>query len=159
MECRKGYTFSVNAFARSVDCMECRKGLYEKILDRGMEKIPRNITEKTRFEMPTAQVFKTGVRTIINNFYEIANSLRRDPDHFLKFLLKELATKCEIKNQQVIFQGVFPKDIVNKKIEIYVKNYVICPECKKPDTKIIKEARFYFLRCEACGARHHIEKV
>jgi translation initiation factor 2 subunit 2 len=36
---------------------------------------------------------------------------------------------------------------------------VICPICKRPDTKIVKERRFHFLICEACGAKSSIRPV
>jgi translation initiation factor 2 subunit 2 len=48
---------------------------------------------------------------------------------------------------------------VDKKIELYAKEYVLCPECGKPDTKFLREDRFLFLRCEACGWKHPIKKV
>ncbi|MCD6263176.1 translation initiation factor IF-2, partial [Candidatus Bathyarchaeota archaeon] len=38
----------------------------------------------------------------------------------------------------------------------YTKRYVICPVCKRPDTRIVKEKRLAFLVCEACGARSSI---
>ena len=77
----------------------------------------------------------------------------------MKFLLKELATKGEIEGQKANFQGVFSNHVINSKIETYVKIYVLCPECGKPDTKTIKEDRQNFVKCEACGARHPVSKV
>ena len=43
--------------------------------------------------------------------------------------------------------------LISKGIKIYVKDYVECPTCKSPDTKILKENRISFLICEACGAK------
>ncbi|MHA1707795.1 MAG: translation initiation factor IF-2 subunit beta, partial [Candidatus Heimdallarchaeaceae archaeon] len=37
-------------------------------------------------------------------------------------------------------------------LERYVKEYVICNECGKPDTQLITEARILRKRCDACGA-------
>ena len=34
--------------------------------------------------------------------------------------------------------------------------YVVCTECGRPDTKIVKEDRVMVLECEACGARRPI---
>ena len=33
----------------------------------------------------------------------------------------------------------------------------LCPECKKPDTKLEKEGRVIFIRCMACGAKHPVK--
>ncbi|MEM2273205.1 MAG: hypothetical protein QXX56_03185, partial [Candidatus Bathyarchaeia archaeon] len=37
--------------------------------------------------------------------------------------------------------------------------FVNCPICKRPDTKIIKEKRFNFLVCEACGAKSPVRRI
>ena len=132
---------------------------YKELLKRGMLKIPKKTESRTRFEIPKAQVLRQGSKTIINNFYALANALRRDPQHLLKFLLKELATSYETGNQRITFIGNFSTELINKKIEIYVKNYVLCPECEKPDTKIVKQRMVAFLICEACGAKHPIGKI
>nr|1K81_A Chain A, PROBABLE TRANSLATION INITIATION FACTOR 2 BETA SUBUNIT [Methanocaldococcus jannaschii] len=36
---------------------------------------------------------------------------------------------------------------------------VICRECGKPDTKIIKEGRVHLLKCMACGAIRPIRMI
>ncbi len=132
---------------------------YEQLLERGMEKVPKDVRSGERFEIPKAKVMRAGARTIIMNFADIASVFRRDQSHFLKFLLKELATKGEVDGKRLIVLGNFSEDVVNKKIELYAKNYVLCPECKKPDTKLIKEGNYIFLKCEACGARHSVQKI
>ena len=58
-----------------------------------------------------------------------------------------------------MFQGKFPPELITKKIDLYIKTYVLCPECKKPDSKIIREGVHSFLKCEACGAKHIVGKV
>jgi translation initiation factor 2 subunit 2 len=131
---------------------------YRKLLEAGMKKISK-IESKRRFEVPKSKVMISGNKTIFNNFYELADALRRDPQHLLKFLLKELATSVDMREKKIIFIGNFTHELVDKKIDIYVKSYVICPECGKPDTKLLKEERNSFLVCEACGARQIVARV
>ena len=132
---------------------------YEKLLARGLKKVPQKKGSGERFEMPKAKLLKHGLKTIFINFNDVVSKLRRDKKHFLKFLLKELATSFEEKDGKMIFQGNFPEDQVNRKIESYVKQYVICEKCGRPDTKIAQEGDMVFLVCEACGAKQHIKKV
>ncbi len=132
---------------------------YEKLLDRAIEKIPKVSDASDRFKVPEVSAFLMGAKTLINNFTEIANAVRRDPEHLQKFLLKELATKGEISGQKLIVQGKFTKTVIEKKLDLYLKEYVYCPDCNKPDTKIVKEDRFLFLKCEACGSRHVVKKI
>ncbi len=133
---------------------------YETLLGRAIEKSPKAAARSGRWEVPKPVTMKDGLKTIIGNFYEIAAYMRRDPEHLLKFLLKELATSCNSKDgKRVAVLGNFSPEAVGKKIDLYVKEFVLCRECGKPDTKLVKEERLSFIVCEACGARHSVRKV
>ncbi len=132
---------------------------YEKLLERGMKKVPKASESGGRFQIPKARVLNQGMKTFIANFLEISGALRREPSHLMKFLLKELATSGEVKGKSAEFTGRFPQPLIEKKIEIYVKNHVLCQECGKPDTKLIRKDRLVFLKCEACGAKHPAKKI
>jgi|YelNatPaOPRAMG01_1025707.scaffolds.fasta_scaffold130893_2 translation initiation factor 2 subunit 2 len=132
---------------------------YEDLLERALKKLPERSESTERLKIPQPQVFISGQRTIIVNFLDICNALRRECNHVQKFLLKELATSGEMQEKRLIVQGRFKQEIVEKKLDLYLKDYVICPECGKPDTKLIKEERFIFMKCEACGARHVVKKI
>ena len=132
---------------------------YEKLLGIAMEKTPKVSDSSERFKIPEISAFLMGSRTVINNFTEIANTIRREPDHMQKFLLKELATKGGIEGSKLFLQGKFTREMINKKLELYYKEYLYCADCKKPDTKLAKEDRFLFLKCEACGAKRVVKKI
>lgn len=132
---------------------------YEDLLKKGMKKVPKKVVETGRFEVPKAQAMKEGNKTVITNLFEVANALRRDTKHLVKFLSLELGTSYDIKNNRVYFIGNFSSEQVNKKIEIYIKNYVTCSDCYKPDTKLIEESGVFYIRCEACGAKHQVKKI
>lgn len=132
---------------------------YEKLLERGMKKIPKPSGPGGRFQIPGARVLNQGMKTIIANFLDISQGLRREPNHLMKFLLKELATSGEIRGKSAEFTGRFASSLIDKKIEIYVKNHVLCQECGKPDTKLIRKDRLEFMKCEACGAKHPVKKA
>lgn len=126
---------------------------FEKLLDKAYEELPENVKHhRSRFEVPAALVTIAGNRTIIENFVDIAEAMNRDPNHLLKFILREVATAGTLEGRRVILQGRFTPYLIGNKIKKYLKEYVICPVCGSPDTKIIKRDRFYFLKCEACGA-------
>ncbi|HNU62742.1 MAG TPA: translation initiation factor IF-2 subunit beta, partial [Methanofastidiosum sp.] len=86
-----------------------------------------------------------------------AQVLNRDVEPFLKYILRELATAGNMSGQEAIFQGKFSSSVISDKIEKYAKESVICTECNRPDTRIIREDRITFLQCEACGARYPIK--
>ena len=43
-------------------------------------------------------------------------------------------------------------------IKSYVEDYVICSECGKPDTRLVKDDRVMILRCDACGSHRPVRK-
>jgi translation initiation factor 2 subunit 2 len=132
---------------------------YERLLERCMCKIPQECKEGERFTMPKAEVLIQGAKTIVTNFYEVAGTLRRDPKHMLKFFLKELATSYEESEKKIVFQGRFPGPLMNRKLELYAKSYVLCPNCCKPDTRLLKSDRIEFIKCEACGAKQAVKRI
>lgn len=129
---------------------------YTKLLDAAIERIPKKTSSGERFEVPTIQGVRIGSRTIVQNFKEIADRMNRDPHHLLKFLSKELATAATMDGARAIFQGVFKVDSMNRLLNIYTQRFVVCPVCKRPDTKMDKQDRYTFLVCEACGARSSV---
>ena len=128
------------------------------MLKNAREKLPKSVFEKERFELPRVLGHVQGNRTVLSNFLQIADSLRREPEHLLKYILKELATPGEIKKSGSVIVGAkVSASRINEKMRQYANEFVLCPECGKPDTKIEKEGNFHFLKCQACGARHPIK--
>jgi translation initiation factor 2 subunit 2 len=132
---------------------------YEELLKRARSQLPEISSKRERLELPRLQYSVIGMRTIIYNFKEIADLLNRDPQHILKYLTRELATAATTQQSRVIFQGKFGQDTLDRLIHRYVEMFVVCPICKRPDTKIVKEKRLSFLVCEACGARSSIPQL
>ena len=131
---------------------------YEQLLNEAYKNIKQvsSGSNGERFEIPKAEGYFEGKKTIIKNFFQIANYIRREPLHFQKFLLKELATSGQIEGDRIVLNNKVPSLKINQKIEQYVKEFVICKECGKPDTEIIKEDRLSFIHCLACGAKHSV---
>lgn len=131
---------------------------YEKLLEKARENLPKSRLEAERFEIPKVIGHIQGNKTIISNFLQIASAFGRDPDHLLKFVLKELAAPGELKKSGSLIIGTkIAASRINEKIKKYAEEYVICKECGKPDTKIEEEGGYYFLRCTACGAKKQIK--
>lgn len=132
---------------------------YEKLLDRALEQVPKAVFESSRFQIPEAEVAIVGNRTILRNFRSIASALNREPEHLIKYLLRELGVAGNIEGTQAIFQGKFLNTAVDERIRRYVEEFVLCRECGKPDTRLERHERIYILRCEACGARASVRSV
>ena len=129
---------------------------YEQLLDEAYKKIKVVESSSARFEVPKVQGKVQGRATIITNIQAIASYIRRPADNLAKFLQKELAVQTVLEKEALIFKTKLNSAKVNDKIEMYVKEFVLCTECKKPDTEVISEKGIKFKHCLACGAKSPI---
>ena len=129
---------------------------YKTMLDRAYNQLPEQTNFIDRFSIPKANIQIAGRKTVITNFKEIADELRRDPEHLLKFLTGEMATLANLDGSRALFQGKFSSETIKNLLEIYTNKYIICPVCHRPDTQLVREKRLWFLLCEACGAKSSI---
>ena len=128
---------------------------YKSMLEDVRKNLPEAVFIKERFEIPKVLGHMQGNRTIISNFLQIASALRRDVDHLLKYVLKELATPGEIKKSGALILGTkVPASRINDKIRHYANEFVLCIECGKPDTQIVREGDLNYMKCTACGAKN-----
>jgi translation initiation factor 2 subunit 2 len=130
---------------------------YKELLQKAREDLPEISQSHERFEVPKVRGHIQGNRTVVSNFVQIASAISRDVNHLLKYILKELATPGEIKNNVLIIGRKVSAVMINEKIDKYVKEFVLCKECKKPDTKLVKEDKVVFVKCQACGAKHPVQ--
>jgi translation initiation factor 2 subunit 2 len=126
---------------------------YDELLESAMEKMLKKESYKDRFTVPPLQVESQGTKTLIKNFLEIANAIRRTPQEISSYLFKGLATPGVLQNGMLVLQAKVSADAVQKKLDNYIRDYVYCKVCGEPDTVIVKEGKGMFMVCEACGAK------
>lgn len=128
---------------------------YGEMLDDLYKKV-KHVIAVERFEVPKAQGIVEGTKTIITNFSQICSMLRRAPAHVAKYLSRELAALGTIEGERLILNRKLSSGMINDKIQSYVDEFVLCPQCKKPDTELVKDKTFLFLHCLACGAKQSV---
>ncbi|MDP8902345.1 MAG: translation initiation factor IF-2 subunit beta [Thermoproteota archaeon] len=132
---------------------------YEVLLKRLQDKLGNTAKKaRSRLEIPTPQIIWVGKNTIFRNFMDFPKALRRDPEKFLLYLNKELASAGYITGERVVFLGHKTLSSFQALIDRYIKDYVQCPVCGSPDTHTEKsKPKVAFLICEACGAKSSIK--
>ena len=125
---------------------------YDARLERARDRIPTDISERNRWTMPTPEILVEGNQTIIRNFSAIVDAMDRDANHVYQYLINELGTSGTREQVRVMLKGRVPPKRIKEKIVGYVKTYILCEQCKAPDTRFIKEDRTTLLKCQACGA-------
>ncbi|MDD1771276.1 MAG: translation initiation factor IF-2 subunit beta [Methanomassiliicoccales archaeon] len=129
---------------------------YLSLLERAKEKLPETIEKHERFTVPEPDVFQEGKTTVIRNFGDIVESLRREPEHLVQYLLRELGTPGHMEGRRLILKAKLAPQQITDRIMSYTETFVLCSECGRPDTHINKEGRVLILECEACGAHRPV---
>ncbi len=132
---------------------------YQALLHRAREQVPPEVYERPRFAIPKVSAFIQGPRTVIRNFKEITDTLRREPRHLIRFLSRELATAGEMRGRQAIFNGRFNTRALDELVARYTKEFVLCPICNGPDTDMKREERLLVLVCSGCGGRTPLKVI
>lgn len=131
---------------------------YLAALDRALSKLQNVKGSGERFVVQEPKILSEGKTTVFENYIAIVEKLNRDPDHLFKFLLKEMGTAGKLDGSRAIFQGKFNTGAISGLIDTYIREYVTCSECGRPDTHLIREERVLILRCDACGAHRPVAK-
>ena len=132
---------------------------YELLLKRAKEALPKPVTSGQRFQVPEADLIAEGKTTVLRNFLDITTAINRDPNQVLQYLLRELGTAGSLEERRVVFQGKVTGPQVADRLKSYIDTYVMCSECNRPDTRLVKEDRVAILECDACGARRPVKVV
>ncbi|MBT3721694.1 translation initiation factor IF-2 subunit beta [archaeon] len=132
---------------------------YEVLLKKAREELPKHASDSQRFTIEKVKGHLEGNKTIIGNLKSIAKHFARDPNHLLKYLLRETATAGKFSGSRAIFASKISAKVFNKKIKKYASEFLFCSECNKPDTKLIDEKRITYLRCLACGTKKPVKTI
>ena len=130
-------------------------------MERAYSMLPSKVEHKGRFQVPKPKVLIVGDKTIIQNFKQICDTIRRDPKIVSKWYAKELAVPAQIGDRgELILTGRFNTSIIQRLLDMFVEKYVICPTCKGPDTELIRlDRKVWILRCHVCGAETPVEPL
>ena len=115
---------------------------YEKLLERSREGLEDVMQNAERFNPPKPEILHEGSKkTIIRNFSEIVDALRREENHLYKFLLQELGTAGSVDKRRLVLQGRVPERKINERIKSYIETFIVCQECNRPDTSFLRVGR------------------
>lgn len=127
---------------------------YDVLLDRALQRLPEQALRKERFEVPRWDAAQEGNRTYLKNFAEVCGQLDREPGLLLKFMVSVIGTKGSREEKRALLVGNFNATALQKGLEAFVREFVMCPACHRPDTRLRREDRALIMKCDACGARH-----
>jgi len=132
---------------------------YDFLLQRARKQLESINTEHERFVMPDLENLIQGKKTLLKNAGQVAKVLKRDIQHLLKFYVKETGVPATNDDSKIILNGTVNSFKVRQIFDKYIGEFVLCKQCKKPETRIITEKGVLLLKCDACGAINPVRKV
>ncbi|KAK4934323.1 eukaryotic translation initiation factor 5 [Elasticomyces elasticus] len=94
-----------------------------------------------------------GIKTVVANLPSVAQSLARPPAYIIKYFGFELGaqTNTNPKDDRWIINGAHQADKLQESLDGFFSRFVLCKDCKNPETVVnIKDGRI-LLDCKACG--------
>ncbi|KAI3914342.1 hypothetical protein MKW98_014949 [Papaver atlanticum] len=137
---------------------------YEELLDGVVNVVRENkelVGDIHREVFPPPKVQRGGMnKTVLVNFVDICETMHREPEHVMNFLLTEMGTIGSLNGQQrLAVKGRFVPSNFEGILRIYINEHVICNGCRSPETILSKEKTLFFLKCQQCGAESSVAPI
>jgi len=133
-------------------------------MDKSKERVnvPRCIDDPHyRYTMPILRVKVEGrgkmIKTLLLNLPSVANDVFRSPEYLLKFFGFEFAAPTKIDatertNVKFIVCGQRDVNELEDALDKFIDGFVLCGECKNPETVLHVKKGSVSFRCKACGS-------
>lgn len=107
-----------------------------------------------RYKMEKINVISQKNKTIIDNLAAVSKDLERDPEIIITFLKKKFGAPFSYKKNILITSKPLSFDEINKELKEFIEYYVLCQQCRLPETTIIKfdkKLNQIHLLCKCCS--------
>jgi len=120
--------------------------------------IPSHIDDPSyRYKMPKLQTRiegrGNGIKTNMVNVCDIARSLKTNPAYITKFMGAELGalSSYSVEEEKSIVNGAHETSTGQSMVDKFIDKFVLCPNCRLPETDMIVKKGFLCAGCKACG--------
>lgn len=106
-----------------------------------------------KLNLPPIDVAREGTtKSVWRNFARFAESMNREQQHLMKFVLAELGTSGSLDgSRRLVIKGRFQEKQLETVIRHYVADYVKCNQCGGNKTTFRREKRLDWICCEGPG--------
>jgi translation initiation factor 5 len=94
-----------------------------------------------------------GIKTVVVNLSNVAYQLARPPNYVIKYFGFELGAQTNIdpKDDRWIINGAHEATKLQDYLDGFINKYVLCKDCKNPETVVNIRDGDILLDCKACG--------
>ncbi len=96
-----------------------------------------------------------GIKTVIVNLSNVADQLDRPASYVIKYFGFELGAQTNIdpKDDRWIINGAHEATKLQDYLDGFIQKFVLCKDCKNPETVVSVKEGDIILDCKACGMR------
>jgi len=134
-----------------------------------LQNIKFKTDDKFIMKIDSAKVDAMNKKTVINNFEYLYTTIDMSPidndqkidirTHLYNYILSELNTTGSINaRNQMLIDGRFRQEGIQKVIKNYLMTYIICKNCKVPKVYLIKRNKLIIQCCNNCKAETTINE-
>jgi len=118
-----------------------------------------------RYKMPAIRAKVegrgNGIKTVIDNCVDVARALQRPAEYVCKHFGFELGAQCQMNaaTERYIINGSHDASLLQKKLDSFIKSWVLCASCENPETSIKVKDGTIMSTCKACGYRGELKAI
>ncbi|KAF4548741.1 putative eukaryotic translation initiation factor 5 [Elsinoe fawcettii] len=100
-----------------------------------------------------------GIKTVVVNLSNVAQQLARPPSYVIKYFGFELGAQTNIdpKDDRWIINGAHDASKLQDYLDGFIAKFVLCKDCKNPETVVNIKDGHIILDCKACGQRTDVD--
>lgn len=94
-----------------------------------------------------------GIKTVVVNLSNVAHQLARPPNYVIKYFGFELGAQTNVdpKDDRWIINGAHEAGKLQDYLDGFINKFVLCKDCKNPETVVNIKDGDILLDCKACG--------
>lgn len=113
-----------------------------------------------KINLPPLKITKKNRLSIFVNFGIFSEKLNRTKEHISEYFKTETGASNSINNQnQLLIHGILNETKCESIMRNYIKEFVMCRQCKGMDSSLEKENGLTFLNCKQCHAKTSMGKL
>ena len=113
-----------------------------------------------KVNLPPLKVIRKNRLSVIANFSVFSEKLNRTKEQISDYYKSETGANNSINNQgQLLIQGVLNETKCESILRNYIRDFVMCKQCKSLNSVLVKESGLTFLECHQCLAKTSMGKI
>lgn len=100
-----------------------------------------------------------GIKTVLTNITDVAASLKREAPEITKFFGCELGAQTTYANDtdRAVVNGAHRDNDLQNHLSKYIENFVLCKNCRLPETHYKVKDGMISQKCLACGSKDTVD--